>query len=55
MNHWKCPTCSYVYKPEKGDWLSDVEKGTPFEALDKYWKCPTCGQLKDFFEEVIHE
>lgn len=55
MNHWKCTKCSYVYKPERGDWIHDIEKGTPFEELPEDWKCPTCGQPKFLFEEVIDE
>lgn len=55
MNNWKCTKCSYVYKPERGDWIHDIPKGTPFEELPEYWKCPTCGQPKFLFEEVIDE
>lgn len=55
MNNWKCTKCSYVYKPERGDWIHDIEKGTPFEELPEYWKCPTCGQPKFLFEEDVNE
>jgi len=51
MKNYKCTKCSYIYKPERGDWMSGAEKGTPFEELPEYWKCPTCGQPKDLFEE----
>jgi len=51
MKNYKCPKCSYIYKPDRGDWMSGVEKGTPFEELPDDWKCPTCGEPKDFFEE----
>lgn len=51
-NNWKCTMCSYIYKPEKGDWIHDIEKGTPFEDLPESWRCPTCRQLKFMFEEI---
>ncbi len=55
MNSWKCTRCSYVYRPEKGDWIHDIEKNTPFEELPESWKCPTCGELKFMFEEIKEE
>jgi len=51
MNNWKCTKCSYKYRPEKGDWIQDIEKGTPFEDLPEDWTCPTCRQPKFLFEE----
>lgn len=46
MSNYRCTVCSYVYKPEKGDWIHDVPKGTPFEELPEDWKCPSCNQPK---------
>ncbi len=51
MKNYKCTKCSYVYRPAKGDWLSGIEKGIPFEDLPEAFKCPTCGQAKFLFEE----
>ncbi len=51
MKSYKCPKCSYVYKEEKGDWMSGVKKGTLFEDLPEDFKCPTCGEPKFVFEE----
>lgn len=50
MQSYKCTVCGYEYKPERGDWLSGVEKGTAFEDLPDDWKCPTCRQPKMAFE-----
>jgi len=50
MQSYKCSVCGYEYKPDRGDWLSGVEKGTAFEDLPDDWKCPTCGQPKMAFE-----
>lgn len=47
--YYHCTVCSYIYKPERGDWTQDIEKGTPFEALPDFWHCPTCGQNKVAF------
>ncbi len=51
MKSYKCPKCSYVYREEKGDWMSGVKKGTLFTDLPEDFKCPTCGEPKFVFEE----
>lgn len=52
MENYKCTVCGYFYKPERGDWMSGVEKNTPFEALPDDWKCPSCNQPKMAFVPV---
>jgi rubredoxin len=52
MNHYHCTVCGYVYKPERGDRLHDIEPGTDFADLPDSWKCPTCKQPKMAFVEV---
>ncbi len=52
MEYYKCSVCSYVYKPEKGDWIHDIEKGTKFEDLPEDWKCPSCNQPKLAFTKA---
>lgn len=52
MNNYRCTVCSYVYRPERGDRLRDIEPNTPFEDLPEDWKCPTCNQPKLAFEEI---
>lgn len=49
---YKCLMCSYIYDPEKGDILSEIEPGTSFDELPDDWTCPVCGVGKDLFEEV---
>lgn len=55
MQNYKCTKCSYIYKPDRGDWMSGADKGTPFEALPDDWKCPTCGQPKEFLRRNDYE
>ncbi len=52
MKSYHCTVCSYVYRPEKGDWMHDIPKGTEFKDLPDDWKCPTCNQPKEAFLEV---
>jgi rubredoxin len=52
MGAYKCTVCGYIYKPERGDWTKDIEKGTKFEDLPDTWKCPTCNQPKMAFVEI---
>ncbi len=50
MTNYRCKTCGYVYRPEKGDPSSGIEPGTTFEDLPDDWKCPSCGVGKEFFK-----
>jgi rubredoxin len=52
MVKYLCKPCGYVYDPEEGDPLSDVEPGTEFEDLPDDWVCPMCGAGKEMFEPL---
>ena len=47
----KCPICSYIYDPEKGDPKNGIAPGTAFEDLPEDWICPICGCEKEDFTE----
>lgn len=49
MGRWKCNTCDYIYKPDKGDISRYIKKGTPFEKLPETWTCPKCKGTKTQF------
>jgi len=51
MNHYKCTICGYMYKPERGDKMNDIEKDTSFDDLPEDYTCPMCRQPKMVFEE----
>ncbi len=48
----KCKICGYVYDPNVGDPIQDIEPGTTFDELPPDWKCPICGVPKDDFVEI---
>lgn len=50
MHKYVCPTCGYVYDPEKGDPDNGIAPGTKFEDLPDDWVCPICGVPKSDFE-----
>jgi len=52
MTKWECTVCGYIYDPEKGDGISGIDPGTPFEDLPEDWVCPACGASKESFEKV---
>jgi rubredoxin len=43
MQRYKCIVCGYIYDPEAGDLMGDVDPGTAFEDLPDNWSCPVCG------------
>ena len=45
----ECKICWYVYDPEQGDDVWQVEPGTPFSQLPDYWSCPECDSDKHGF------
>jgi rubredoxin len=47
-----CCNCGYVYDPEKGEPMSSVPPGTPFEKLPDDWVCPLCYVKKHEFDEM---
>lgn len=52
MDRWECTVCGYIYDPEEGDPVGDIDPGTPFEDLPDDWVCPQCGATKDLFEKL---
>jgi rubredoxin len=52
MRKWRCMVCGYEYDPEKGEPLSSIPPGTPFESLPDDWVCPMCGASKSEFEPI---
>jgi rubredoxin len=52
MDRYRCIPCGYIYDPEKGDPVGDIEPGVPFDELPDDWFCPICGAPKDEFENV---
>ena len=50
---YECQICLYIYNPEDGDPVGDINPGTPFEDLPDSWVCPICGASKDQFERVV--
>lgn len=47
-----CANCAYVYDPAKGDPLSNVPPGTPFDHLPDGWVCPICYANRDQFDPL---
>lgn len=52
LDRYECAACGYIYEPAKGDSLSQVAVGTPFEELADTWRCPVCGARKNRFSNV---
>ena len=52
MKKYKCKKCGWVYDPEKGDPVSGIPPGTPFEDLPEGWVCPRCFAPKSQFEKM---
>lgn len=48
----ECKICWYVYDPEVGDPIEQIEAGTPFTALPGYWRCPQCDAEPNAFLPV---
>lgn len=45
----ECRICWYVYDPQEGDPVAQVEPGTPFASLPEDWRCPQCDSEKSGF------
>ena len=52
MKKYRCKKCGWVYDPKKGDPISDIPPGTPFEELTEDWICPRCYAPKSEFEKI---
>lgn len=47
-----CVNCGYIYDPEAGDPMNDIQAGTPFENLPAEWVCPICYATQDMFDPL---
>jgi len=52
MKKYKCKKCGWEYDPKKGDPVSNILPGTPFEELPEDWVCPRCFAPKSQFEKM---
>ena len=52
IDRYECTACGYVYEPTKGDSVSKVSAGTPFQDLPTTWRCPVCGSKKTVFSNI---
>ena len=52
MDRYECTVCGYIYEPELGDPVGDIEPGTPFNKLPDDWVCPVCGVDKSEFKKI---
>ncbi len=48
-DRFECKVCHYVYDPEKGDAISNIDPGIAFSDLPAFWICPICGAEKSSF------
>jgi rubredoxin len=53
MERYKCTICGYIYDPEQGDPLGEIEPGTLFSDLPPDYICPVCSANRDEF--LIYE
>lgn len=45
----ECKICWWVYDPELGDPVWQIEAGVPFQQLPPHWRCPQCdGDAEQF-------
>lgn len=49
---YKCSVCGYIYDPENGDAVNDIEPGINFDDLPEDWVCPLCGADKSLFTKL---
>ena len=52
MDYYKCLICGYIYNPEEGDFINNIEPGTLFEDLPDDWLCPICDADKEQFTKL---
>ncbi|MCG8429041.1 MAG: rubredoxin [Chromatiales bacterium] len=45
----ECKICWYVYDPQQGDPVWQIEPQTPFSQLPDHWRCPECDGEKAQF------
>jgi flavin reductase (DIM6/NTAB) family NADH-FMN oxidoreductase RutF len=54
LHSYYCPTCGYIYDPNKGDTASGIPVGKSFDDLPADWVCPVCGTSKEDFIMKMH-
>ena len=47
-----CANCGYIYDPQQGDPMNDIEPGTAFTDLPEAWVCPMCYARQDQFDPL---
>ena len=47
-----CTNCGYIYDPERGDPMTGVAPGTPFDDIPEDWICPLCYLGKEAFDPL---
>jgi rubredoxin len=52
MQKYQCQICGHIYDPERGDPVTGIVPGTPFEDLPADWVCPECGAPKSMYSPV---
>ena len=52
MKKHRCKVCGYLYDPETGDMMGDIDPGTAFEDLPDNWRCPVCGVGSEEFKPI---
>ena len=51
----QCSVCQWIYDPEVGEPMQDVQPGTPWSAVPDNFLCPECSLGKDVFDELAME
>lgn len=51
----QCKVCWYVYDPDQGCEMFEIEPGTAFNDLPDYFTCPNCGSAKTMFIPFYEE
>lgn len=49
---WICENCSYVYHEDRGDPVTGIAPGTPFEDIPDDMECAACGGPKSAYREL---
>jgi len=48
-----CTYCNiYAYDEDKGDYSTNLEKGTKWDQIPETWQCPVCGMPKSYLQQV---
>ena len=51
-----CTYCNiYAYDEDKGDYATNLEKGTKWDQIPETWQCPVCNMPKSYLQKVNDE